>query len=88
MSGKLGEYCYTSDLGSTVTKSFCSICGSPVCGRNSRISNYVTITLGSLDNAQELDVQVVIFDREKQHWDQLGESVSVYEAQPEFTPKE
>jgi hypothetical protein len=48
----------------------------------------VTITLGSLDNAQELDVQVVIFDREKQHWDQLGESVSVYEAQPEFTPKE
>jgi hypothetical protein len=41
-----------------------------------------------MDNAKGVTVQVVIFDRDKQHWDQLDEDVTVFEAQPKFTPKE
>lgn len=41
-----------------------------------------------MDSAERLTVQVVIFDRDKQHWDQLDEDVTVYDAQPKFTPKE
>jgi hypothetical protein len=40
-----------------------------------------------MDDAEGFDVQVVIFDRGKQQWTQLGEDVSVYDTQPEFTPK-
>jgi hypothetical protein len=82
MRGQLNEYCYTSDLGSKVTKLYCRVCGSPICGGNSRNPDHVTIALGSMDDAEGFDVQVVIFDRGKQQWDQLGEDVSVYDTLP------
>lgn len=88
ISGNLGEYCYTSDLGSKVTKAFCPTCGSPIYGVNSRTSDHLTISLGSIDDAQGLAVQVVIFDRDKQHWDQLVEGVLVFNTQPNWTPKD
>jgi hypothetical protein len=44
MCGQLGKYCYTSDFGSKVTKSFYRDCGSPICGANSLILYQMTIT--------------------------------------------
>lgn len=87
MTGELSTYIYVSDTGSEVTKAFCKTCGSPIFGKNSRLPDHITLTLGTMDDANELDVQVVIFARDKPHWDQLPDDVSSFEVQPEWKPQ-
>lgn len=40
-----------------------------------------------MDDANDLGVQVVIFDRDKQHWDQLGPDVMSFSTQPDWKPE-
>ncbi len=84
--GVLGEFKYMSDKESEVTKAFCKQCGSPIYGTNTRTPDHLTLTLGTMDDASGLDVAVVIFDRDKPHWDQLGVDVVIFEMQPDWTP--
>jgi hypothetical protein len=39
-----------------------------------------------MEDASDLRVQVVIFARDKQHWDALGDDVMAFETQPDWTP--
>lgn len=87
MTGSLNEFSYSSDKGSKVTKCFCACCGSPIYGKNTRIPKHLTLTLGTMDDAIGLDVEVVIFERDKPHWDQLGPEVVFFAAQPEWKPE-
>ncbi len=87
ISGRLEEYVYTSSKDSQVTKAFCLNCGSPVFGRNTNATEHMTLPLGSMDNADDLEVQVVIFDRDKQHWDALPETAVIFETQPDWKPE-
>lgn len=86
VSGKLGTFKYLSNNDSEVSKAFCPKCGSPIFGANTRIPNHLTFTLGSMDDATGLTVQVVIFERDKQHWDQLGPDVMSFTTQPDWKP--
>lgn len=85
-TGEISEFKYRSDLGSEVTKTFCANCGSPIYGTNTKSSDFLTLTLGSMDDAKDLAVQVVIFERDKKHWDQLGEDVMSFDTQPDWKP--
>lgn len=87
VTGELNEFTYKSDKGSVVTKAFCAGCGSPMYGMNTRIPNHLTITLGTMDDCSDLDVEVVIFERDKQHWDQLGDAVLSFKTQPDWKPE-
>lgn len=87
VSGKLSKFSYLSDKGSKVTKVFCANCGSPIYGENTRMPDHLTLSLGTMDNASGLDVEVVIFERDKPHWDQLGENVVSFAAQPDWKPE-
>jgi len=87
VTGKLSEFSYSSSKVSEVTKVFCSSCGSPIYGMNTRLSDHLTLTLGTMDDANELDVEVVIFEREKPHWDQLGKDVVSFATQPDWKPE-
>ncbi|OUS37966.1 aldehyde-activating protein [Rhodobacterales bacterium 56_14_T64] len=87
VTGELNEFTYKSDKGSVVTKAFCASCGSPMYGMNTRIPNHLTITLGTMDDCSDLDVEVVIFERDKQHWDQLGDAVLSFKTQPDWKPE-
>tara|TARA_R110002096_G_scaffold434268_2_gene655300 strand:+ start:109 stop:534 length:426 start_codon:yes stop_codon:yes gene_type:complete len=87
VSGKQSEFSYISDKGSEVTKVFCATCGSPVYGKNSRIPDHLTLTLGTMDDATGLDVEVVIFERDKPHWDQLAENAVGFATQPDWKPE-
>ncbi len=87
LRGDLGTFLYRSAKESDVTKHFCKSCGSPIYGRNTRSPDYVTLALGTLDSAADLAVDVVIFARDKPHWDELGEGVQVFETQPDWSPK-
>ena len=87
LSGKLSQFSYLSDNGSQVTKAFCVICGSPIYGTNTRITDHLTLGLGTMDDAEGLDIKVVIFQRDKQHWDQLGRDVISFATQPDWKPE-
>ena len=87
MSGKLNEFRYMSDKASEVTKAFCASCGSPIYGTNTRTPHHLTLTLGTMDDASVLDVEVVIFERDKPHWDQLRENVMSFATQPDWKPE-
>lgn len=88
VKGVLSDYKYTSGKGSEVTKSFCTHCGSPIYGTNSRTPDHLTLSLGSMIDATGLDVQVVIFEQDKQHWDQLGPDILSYATQPDWKPED
>lgn len=87
-SGPAKEFIYQSSKDSTVTKGFCGQCGSPLYGTNTRTPEYITLSMGTLDDAVGLEVQVVIFEGRKQHWDQLGADVATFETQPDWTPQD
>jgi hypothetical protein len=88
ITGKLSEFKYTSGVGSEVTRAFCPSCGSPILGRNSASPDNVTLSLGTFDNADDLSIDVVIYQRDQKHWDQLGEDVACFETQPDWRPPE
>jgi hypothetical protein len=87
VTGTLGAYSYVSDQASEVAKAFCAVCGSPVYGKNTRVPDHLTLTLGTMDDASGLEVEVVVFEREKPHWDQLGPDVASFATQPDWTPE-
>lgn len=85
-AGKLSEFKYLSAKGSKVTKAFCPACGSPVYGTNTSAPDHLTLTLGTIDNASDLAVAVVVFAAEKQHWDGLDADAMSFGRQPDWTP--
>ncbi len=87
LTGRLTEFKYMSGNGSEVTKAFCECCFSPIYGRNTRLADHLTLPLGSMDDTVGLEVEVVIFKRDRQHWDQLGEDVVSFETQPDWKPE-
>lgn len=88
LSGKTNEFRYMSSKGSEVTKASCASCGSPVFGTNTRTPDHLTIALGTMDDANGLHIEVVIFARDKPHWDQLGEDVISFATQPDWKPED
>lgn len=88
LTGKLNEFKYMSDKTSEVTKAFCARCGSPIYGKNTRMPDHLTLTLGTMDDTDGLNIEVVIFERDKPHWDQLGKDVVSFGTQPDWKPQE
>ena len=86
LTGQVAEYTLTSEKGTAVTKVFCPACGSPILGRNSGMVGFVTITLGTLDDASEFEPQVAIFARNRRPWDVMDESLPTFAAQPDWQP--
>ncbi len=87
VTGNLSKFSYSSDKGSEVTKAFCANCGSQIYGKNTRMPKHLTLSLGTIDDASGLDVEVVIFERDRPHWDRLGEEVVSFATQPDWTPE-
>lgn len=86
LTGAVAEYRYRSDNGNDVTRVFCPTCGSPILGRNSGMTGYVTITLGTVDDPSGLEPQVVVFAENRQPWDAIDESLPTFATQPNWKP--
>lgn len=84
--GSLKKFAYRSSNSSDVTKAFCENCGSPIYGTNTRSPNHLTLTLGTMDDANGLDVEVVIFARDKPDWDEPKADVTSFATQPDWKP--
>ncbi len=86
--GAPAEFELTSAAGNTVTRLFCSTCGSPLFGKNSGMPGMMTVTLGTLDDPGALKPQVAIFARSRRHWDVMDESLPTYDTQPAWKPSD
>ena len=86
LTGRVAEHKYQSENGNEVTRAFCPACGSPLFGRNSGMDGFVTVTLGTLDDAAEFAPQVAIFARNRRPWDVMDEDLPTYDAQPGWKP--
>jgi hypothetical protein len=86
VSGKLSDLNHSSDKGSKVIKAFCVTCGSPIYGKNTRFPDHLTLSVGTIDDASGLNIEVVIFERDRPHWDLLGEEVVSFATQPDWKP--
>ena len=86
LSGEVAQYNYTSASGSEVTKGFCPKCSSPIYGANTKTPDYLTFTLGTMNKSDEFEIQVVVFERDKPHWDHVDADVMSFDTQPEWAP--
>jgi hypothetical protein len=73
---------------SIVTRSFCSTCGSPLFGRNTRMPGAVTICVGSLDDPNSVTPQVVVFARSRRRWDLTDTELPTFDTQPDWRPED
>lgn len=87
VTGELSGFSYSSGKDSKVAKAFCANCGSPIFGTNTRMLDYLTLSPGTMDDASALDIEVVIFERDRPHWDRLGEDVVSFATQPDWKPE-
>lgn len=69
--GDLRFFEQTADSGSTVSRGFCPVCGSPVLGRTSGHPDIVLIHAGSLDDPAGFVPQKVVWSAEAQPWDYI-----------------
>jgi hypothetical protein len=86
LAGEVSEFELISANCNEVTRVFCPRCGSPVYGRNSAMIGFVTITLGTLDESDELKAEVAVFARNKKPWDVMDETIPTFDAQPDWKP--
>ena len=87
LTGPVADYKLTSNNGNEVTRVFCPTCGSPLFGRNSSAPEYLTIMLGTLDDASAFEPEVTVFARNRQPWDHMDETIVTFEEQPAWKPK-
>ena len=59
--GEVSSYSHTADSGSTMTKRFCSNCGSLLFGNNSAKNNVVSIRAGTVDQLDLIKPVVNVF---------------------------
>lgn len=86
LTGQVSEYKYLSDNGNEVTRVFCPACGSPIFGQNSGMKEFLTITLGTLNDSSDFEPEVVVFTRNREKWDAMDETLLMFEAQPNWKP--
>ena len=87
LAGEIAEFKFTSEHGNEVARLFCPKCGSPILGRNSGMIGFVTITLGTLDEAAEFRPQVAIFARSRMPWDVTDDTLPTFDVQPDWKPE-
>ena len=87
LTGETRAYQLKSDTGSTVSKIFCPQCGSPIYGTNNHNPDFVTVSLGTLDDSSDFKPAVAIYCRNKKSWDHLDEDVQQFDSQPNWKPE-
>ncbi|MEM8751798.1 MAG: GFA family protein [Pseudomonadota bacterium] len=82
-TGGLREFGVTTERGSEAFRLFCTICGSGILSRNSTYPDVVAISLGVLDETDDLTPQSVIYARSRRRWDAFDADLPLFETQPD-----
>jgi hypothetical protein len=84
--GTPATYELKAESGSTVTRSFCKRCGSPLWGSNTNMPGLMTISVGLFEDPGRFTPAVAVFARSRPAWDIIGAEVPSFEAQPAWKP--
>src|SRR5262249_39677431 len=79
VSGALTEYSFRPAPDVVDTRLFCPTCGSQMLARNSAAPGLLSITLGSLDDANDLTPHAAIYVKQKADWDLVDERLRIFE---------
>ena len=63
-------------------RSFCSLCGSPICGQGDAYPGLVFVKAGALDDPSWVQPTVHIWCSEKQPWVTIGDAAPQFSAGP------
>ena len=86
--GAVAEFELESEAKSTVTRTFCPKCGTPLFGRNTRMVGFLTVSVGTLDDPDSVTPQVAVFARTRRRWDFADSALPTFDAQPEWKPED
>ena len=84
--GPVSIYVLQSDAGNEVTRLFCGGCGSTLFGKNTGMAGCMTVSVGTLDQSDDLTPQVVVFARSRRSWDLMDETLTTFQDQPGWKP--
>ena len=87
LQGALSKFSALSEEGKTTTHYFCTECGSPIYGKNTKMPKVVTLSAGTLEEPNKLNPEVTIFSKNKNHWDRMDNSIETYDDMPDWKPK-
>jgi hypothetical protein len=79
---ELSRYGVQAESGNTVYREFCTHCGSPLFARNGQV---FVLTVGTLDNPEQLKPTIAIWLDSKPAWAPLPEDVECFAQNPPFT---
>ncbi|NOQ16090.1 MAG: Gfa-like protein [Methyloprofundus sp.] len=82
ISGETSSYVSVADSGSTITRYFCSTCGSLLFGSLSGIKNVIAVAVGTLDDSSWFKPSVIVYNKRKPQWDFMDKSIPTFEGMP------
>lgn len=82
IEGETTRYASKTDSGSTITRHFCSICGSTVFGHNSNSKDNIGIPVGTVDDSSWFKPEFIVYHKRKPSWDFMDESVPTFDEMP------
>ena len=82
ITGKTKSYSSKTDSGSTITRSFCPECGSPLFGTLTNNDNIIGVSAGTMDNSDWFKPGFIVFNKRKPIWDFMDESVPTFDEMP------
>jgi len=82
IKGESSSYGSLTDSGSTITRYFCPTCGSRLFGKNSRSESVIGVAAGTLEDSSWFKPDLIVYNKRKQDWDFMDESIPVFEEMP------
>ena len=79
VAGDLTYYDVVADSGNTITRGFCSSCGSPIISRLSAYPDIRIVSATSLDDPAAFIPSRVLWHSSAQTWDLIDESLKIYD---------
>ncbi len=87
VSGNLSKYKNTSNNSNEVTRAFCPSCGSLIYSCNDKMTDFITVPLGTFEDGNQFVPEVAIFSRNKKKWDDMDEALHIFNTQPDWKPQ-
>ena len=82
LTGVTTGYAVIADSGTTVTRHFCPICGSPVFATFENNPDAIGISVGSTDDPAAYAPQAILYTRSRWGWDCATPTLPEFEAMP------
>jgi hypothetical protein len=82
VEGEIRFYESTADSGNIVSRGFCPVCGSPLISRNSAMPGAIFARASSLDDAERVVPQLVVYASRAPSWDAPNQDLPSFPGMP------